>query len=695
LTSFLSGIEVISQIVFDWELLLENPNKVPTAAYANDNLLAIDSCLENIRNTNSFMIMTINRCIDYTKASRGMKLEPKYETIELQEAMDLPVKVMRDYKSNLAINMLPIANDICSHIITDRQWLQENLLCLMSNAVKYSSRGTVEISVSLVLMKPARRKTGPVKILSPKETQNEPHKGTGEKLNESENKSGNSVITSTGSSSTAVVKESAGIFASKLIAGLGNDDSARLSPFSFNHNYSTVGKSSGLVLLDVASLGDAVAPDSPKINKPGDLVPFLRIEVQDTGIGIAAEVMESLFSPFKQAQRLAGGTGLGLYSLAKRIEALNGHYGVSNRKDGKQGSLFWFTIPYRPDRSVAASVLQRRNKPNNEHRVAKLGARVGGKIVPANESELINLEDDDKAVQGPGTGTGNESVHKVLSSSSRSSDHFSSRSLSGRGTLSSNSSRRLCTPPDYHLSILLVDDVMSIMKMTTMLLKRGGHHVEQAENGAEALETIIAAYAQMKAGVRKRSKNIKKKETFDTPSPAVIARKSIGHMQKKDGIGNDIWSLSTTFHVEEEFDYPYDVVLMDLQMPIMDGLEAVRRLRIAEKAMTEKLYLEQEETVVDVEADVDGGKGGKVSQFSNQYTVSTAGGSPVGSDNKPRKVLRQFVIGVSANSDHTTMVEAMNAGMDAFICKPFSIESLYEVLSAHENKSAQNAVQQT
>jgi hypothetical protein len=51
----------------------------------------------------------------------------------------------------------------------------------------------------------------------------------------------------------------------------------------------------------------------------------------------------------KQAQRLAGGTGLGLFSLSKRTEALGGSRGVSVRKDGRRGSNFWFSFPYRPD----------------------------------------------------------------------------------------------------------------------------------------------------------------------------------------------------------------------------------------------------------------------------------------------------------------------------------------------------------
>ncbi len=43
-------------------------------------------CLINIRYTNMFMLMTINRCLHYTKASRGLKLIPKYdEMFDLME----------------------------------------------------------------------------------------------------------------------------------------------------------------------------------------------------------------------------------------------------------------------------------------------------------------------------------------------------------------------------------------------------------------------------------------------------------------------------------------------------------------------------------------------------------------------------------------------------------------------------------
>ena len=43
------------------------------------------------------------------------------------------------------------------------------------------------------------------------------------------------------------------------------------------------------------------------------------VTVEDNGIGISDKGKKQLFQPFKQAQRSAGGTGLGLFSLSKRI----------------------------------------------------------------------------------------------------------------------------------------------------------------------------------------------------------------------------------------------------------------------------------------------------------------------------------------------------------------------------------------
>lgn len=78
----------------------------------------------------------------------------------------------------------------------------------------------------------------------------------------------------------------------------------------------------------------------------------VRFEVRDTGIGIAPEAINRLFTPFEQASdsisRLYGGSGLGL-SIAKNIvELMGGKIGVESAFG--EGSLFWFEIPFHQEK---------------------------------------------------------------------------------------------------------------------------------------------------------------------------------------------------------------------------------------------------------------------------------------------------------------------------------------------------------
>ena len=68
----------------------------------------------------------------------------------------------------------------------------------------------------------------------------------------------------------------------------------------------------------------------------------LRIEVEDTGKGIAPEIAQSLFQPFATHGK-AHGTGLGLSICKRIIEDHNGH--IRARSEPQRGAIFSFTLP--------------------------------------------------------------------------------------------------------------------------------------------------------------------------------------------------------------------------------------------------------------------------------------------------------------------------------------------------------------
>ena len=78
--------------------------------------------------------------------------------------------------------------------------------------------------------------------------------------------------------------------------------------------------------------------------------PRLRFEVTDTGIGIAPEAQSRIFEVFSQADSSIldrfGGTGLGLAISRQLVSLMGGSIGVDSRP--QRGSSFWFAVPLQP-----------------------------------------------------------------------------------------------------------------------------------------------------------------------------------------------------------------------------------------------------------------------------------------------------------------------------------------------------------
>ena len=97
------------------------------------------------------LTMIVNRSVDYCKIRADLNLTPTMQPVHLADCIQ---QVIGCYSSDagMSVTLKDIPTDVPIECLTDASWLQDNLLCVVGNACKYSQRTRVRVSGGIVVI---------------------------------------------------------------------------------------------------------------------------------------------------------------------------------------------------------------------------------------------------------------------------------------------------------------------------------------------------------------------------------------------------------------------------------------------------------------------------------------------------------------------------------------------------------------
>eukprot|EP01038_Epipyxis_sp_PR26KG_P015908 gene15908-21581_t len=147
LTSFMTTLDLLSGYIQEFKSCQEN----------NPLFLALEDSVESL-NVNYFIVlMVINRCIDYVKAAKQVKLIPCFESFTVNKVMEIPLSYVKHILEEDQLTLPKSKPELFCDIRSDKQWIYENLLCLLLNSTKFcSNRVNISVDVAVVGMSDIR-----------------------------------------------------------------------------------------------------------------------------------------------------------------------------------------------------------------------------------------------------------------------------------------------------------------------------------------------------------------------------------------------------------------------------------------------------------------------------------------------------------------------------------------------------------
>jgi signal transduction histidine kinase/DNA-binding response OmpR family regulator/HPt (histidine-containing phosphotransfer) domain-containing protein len=402
------------------------------------------------------------------------------------------------------------------------------------------------------------------------------------------------------------------------------------------------------------------------VNKSEDQV-TLAFSVQDTGIGMTAEQAAKLFQPFSQADtsttRKYGGTGLGLTISKRLVEMMSGEIGVDSQAG--QGSNFHFSAVF----GLAAQELEKRSRLVGELKNLKVMVVDDSTTSQNIFKEILESFSFDVTVKD----SGEKALMEIKNSAEQNADYdlvIMDWKMPGMDGLEASSRIKTDLEPAHQPKIIMAtafgrQEIMSQAEEVGL----DGFLIKPV-NPSVMFNTIMEVFgADVERGPRIRTEKARGEDALGKIRGArilLVEDNEINQQVAREILSGAGLKVTLADNGQEAVNAvqqnQYDAVLMDIQMPVMDGYESTRKIR------------EWEGGIENAEVGMRNGEWGRRNKIEKNSDLKSEIPNP------KSQIQGIPIIAMTAHAMTGDREKSLEVGMDDHVAKPIDPEQLFSTL---------------